>query len=84
MEPVELNNYKMELLRQIVHRFNSETSLHKLGAACRIILNQEDHASIATMPPALLKELMDTAARQAADGMSISDEQLAQLINQPL
>lgn len=82
MKTMELNSYKMELLREIVNSFNSETSLHKLGAACRIILNQEADAGAPTMPPALLKEFMDTAARQDANGLSISDEQLKQQMEQ--
>lgn len=73
---MELNTYKMELLREIVNSFNSETSLHKLGAACRIILNQEANADAPAMHPDLLKDLLDIATRQDADGLSISDEQL--------
>lgn len=73
---MELNAYKMELLREIVNEFNSETSLKKLAAACRLIRNEEESNSLPTMPAHLLQELMDNAAREEAEGKYITDKEL--------
>lgn len=76
MSTIELNTYKMELLREIMNGFNSETALRKLGTACHLIKNEEEAAPLSTMPSALLQELMETAATQDVEGRCITNEEL--------
>jgi len=75
MSILELNAYKLELLRQIMNDFNTEASLRRLAAACRLIL-QEEEQQLPAMPADLLCQLMDNAAKEDAYGLCISDEQL--------
>ena len=75
MSTLELNTYKLELLRQIMNEFNSEASLRRLAAACRLI-HQEEEQQLPAMPADLLCQLMDNAEREDAEGLCISDEQL--------
>ena len=42
MSTLELNTYKLELLRQIMNEFNTEASLRRLAAACRLIHQEEE------------------------------------------
>lgn len=75
MSTLELNTYKLELLRQIVNEFNTEASLRRLAVACRLI-HQEEGQQLPAMPADLLCQLMDNAAKEDAEGLCISDEQL--------
>lgn len=76
MSTIELNTYKMELLREIMNGFNSETALRKLGIACHLIQSEEEAAPLAAMPSSLLQDLMETVARQDTEGLCITDEEL--------
>ena len=75
MSTLELNTYKLELLRQIMNEFNTEASLRRLAAACRLI-HQEEEQQLPAMPADLLCQLMDNAAKQDAEGLYMTDDQL--------
>lgn len=75
MSTLEINTYKLELLRQIMNEFNTEASLRRLAAVCRLI-HQEEQQQLPAMPADLLCQLMDNAAKEDAEGLCISDEQL--------
>lgn len=75
MSTLELNTYKLELLCQIMNEFNTEASLRRLAVACRLI-HQEEGQQLPAMPADLLCQLMDNAAKEDAEGLCISDEQL--------
>ena len=75
MSILELNTYKLELLRQIMNEFNTEASLRRLAAVCCLI-HQEEEQQLPAMPADLLCQLMDNAEREDAEGLCISDEQL--------
>ena len=47
---MELDAYKLELVREIINGFNSEASLTKLAAACNLIRNEEAGEQLAAMP----------------------------------
>ena len=75
MSILELNTYKLELLRQIMNDFNTEASLRRLAAACHLI-HQEEQQRLPAMHADLLCQLMDNAAKQDAEGLYMSDVQL--------
>lgn len=75
MSTLELNTYKLELLRQIMNDFNTEASLRKLAVACSLIRKDESQ-QMPAMPADLLCQLMENAAQQDEAGLCISDEQL--------
>lgn len=77
---MELNAYKLELVREIINGFNSEASLTKLAAACHLIRNEEAGEQLAAMPSDLLYKLMDKAVCDDKQGESLSDKELAQEI----
>lgn len=76
MATLDLNSYKMNLLREIIDGFNDEAALRKLDAACRLIRNGEEQAALPIMPAQLLQRLMDTAAKQDAEGLCIASQEL--------
>ena len=45
MNAMNIDAYKMSLVRDIVNNFNTEASLHKLAAACRMIHDEEADGS---------------------------------------
>lgn len=75
---MELNAYKLELVREIINGFNSEAALTKLAAACHLIRNEEAGGQLAAMPSGLLDRLMDKAVQQDEQGECISDDELAE------
>lgn len=77
MTTMELNTFKMELLREIVNGFNSESSLSKLATACRII-KSEEKATLPAMPADILTQLMEEVAKEDAEGMCLSSQELEQ------
>lgn len=73
---MELDAYKLELVREIINGFNSEASLTKLAAACHLIRNEEAGEQLAAMPSDLLYKLMDKAVCEDKQGESLSDHVL--------
>ena len=78
MSTIELEAYKLELLRDIMNNFNSESSLRKLAAACRLIHNGEQE--LPKMPTVLLSSLMENAASQDNADEYLTDEELEEEI----
>ena len=75
MSTLKRNTYKLELLRQIMNKSNTEASLRQLSEACCLI-HPEEEQQLPTIPADLLCQLMDNAAKEDAEGLCILDEQL--------
>ena len=80
MSTIELEAYKLELLREIMNNFNSESSLRKLSAACRLIRDEERVRVLPKMPTGLLCSLMENAALQDKADEYLTDEELEEEI----
>lgn len=78
MSTIELEAYKLELLREIMNHFNSESSLRKLSVACRLIRGGE--RELPKMPTGLLCSLMENAALQDKADEYLTDEELEEEI----
>lgn len=78
MSTIELEAYKLELLREIMNNFNSESSLRKLSAACHLIRDGE--RELPKMPAELLHSLMRNAASQDNADEYLTDEELEEEI----
>lgn len=76
MTTMELTHYKMQLLREIINDFNTESALSKLGTACHFIKNEEAMKNLPAMPTHLLEMLMSEAIHQDAEGLSMDEKEL--------
>lgn len=77
MTAIELNTLKMDIIRNIINEFNSESALRRLASACQFILN-DTHA----IDEATLQRFTDYALAQADKGETVLPEDLLKEVEQ--